>query len=300
MNELAQIDESTGELTDYNPVKNAMEIHISEAGMKIAKRVGNVEAYHKAVDATMKARLEFVRQYKAEYPHKNRYSSGASTCASTPEEYCNQAGLALRTVQSYLCLTDPVKFNFKTQEMKNRVVSTVMTDIETGDVIAIKHTGDEESYTPEQYIESARKVMGGIDLDPASNDMAQHTVMAAEYYTVEDDGLTKDWHGKVWMNPPYTARIINQFITKLVDGYNDGSITDAIVLTNNNTDTAWFHEAVNSCSAVCFTAGRINFVKRDGSTSSPTNGQSFLYFGKHLQAFKKEFSAYGSIMEIVR
>ena len=163
-------------------------------------------------------------------------------------------------------------------------------------VLAMKHTGDEESYTPPAYIESAVEVMGKIDLDPASNEMAQLTVNADHFYTAESDGLTKEWRGKVWMNPPYTARVINVFISKLVSHYAAGEVTEAIVLTNNNTDTSWFHEAANNAAAVCFTSGRINFLKRDGSKSSPTNGQSFIYFGKNIDLFKTVFSKHGLVM----
>ena len=49
----------------------------------------------------------------------------------------------------------------------------------------------------------------------------------------------QEWRGRVWMNPPYTALVINKFIDKLVTGYQSGTITEAIALTNNNTDAAW-------------------------------------------------------------
>jgi len=167
---------------------------------------------------------------------------------------------------------------------------------EAQSVIATLHTGDEESYTPPEYLESARIVMGGIDLDPASNLMAQENVKASTYYTVHDDGLSKDWKGNVWMNPPYTALVINQFIEKLVRHHEGGDVTQAIVLTNNNTDTSWFHIGAKAASAVCFTSGRINFLKRDGTKSSPTNGQSFFYFGNQVEAFRDEFSKHGLVM----
>jgi phage N-6-adenine-methyltransferase len=162
--------------------------------------------------------------------------------------------------------------------------------------LALKHTGDEESYTPAEYLESARAVMGGFDLDPASNPMAQESVRAGEYLTVDDDGLSRHWSGRVWLNPPYTALVINKFVDKLVSHYLDGDVTEAIMLTNNNTDTSWFHQAAKTASAVCFTAGRINFLKRDGSTSSPTNGQAFLYFGEDVERFHAEFSQHGMVM----
>jgi len=163
-------------------------------------------------------------------------------------------------------------------------------------ILATLHTGDEESYTPAIYIKSARRVLGGIDLDPASNVQAQATVRAARFFTVKDDGLSRDWSGRVWMNPPYTARVINDFMAKLCESFERGAVTTAIALTNNNTDTSWFHNSMEVASAVCFTRGRINFMKPDGSTSSPTNGQMFFYFGNNRDAFTAEFQQHGHVV----
>ena len=164
------------------------------------------------------------------------------------------------------------------------------------DTLALKHTGDEESYTPIRYIKSARWVMGAIDLDPASNKQAQKTVRADRYFTKEDDGLAQSWSGRVWLNPPYTALVINKFIEKVVFDYIAGDISQAIVLTNNNTDTSWFHRAALNADAFCFTSGRINFNKPGGELSHPTNGQSFFYFGPELDKFIEEFSGWGFVV----
>lgn len=64
---------------------------------------------------------------------------------------------------------------------------------------------DNEWYTPSLYIEAARQVMGGIDLDPASCAVADQTVKATNYFSQEEDGLAQTWHGRVWCNPPFSS-----------------------------------------------------------------------------------------------
>jgi hypothetical protein len=67
-----------------------------------------------------------------------------------------------------------------------------------------KSSGGFEWYTPPKYLDLVRQVFGGkIDLDPASSELAQETVQATAYFTKDDDGLTKDWFGDVFLNPPF-------------------------------------------------------------------------------------------------
>jgi hypothetical protein len=93
-------------------------------------------------------------------------------------------------------------------------------------------TGEFEWYTPPEYIELARTVLGNIDLDPASNAQAQKTVRADRYFTAADDGLTQEWRGRVWLNPPYSQPLISHFIKKLVDEVGAGNVTEAVLLTH--------------------------------------------------------------------
>lgn len=165
-------------------------------------------------------------------------------------------------------------------------------------VLPTLKSGDEAWYTPAEYVEAARSVLGNIDLDPASNVIAQGLIQARQFYTADDDGLAHEWAGRVWMNPPYTARVINRFIDKLCDSYERGAVPEAIALTNNTTDTEWFHRAIQTASAVCFTRGRISFYKGDQEVAgNPIHGQAFLYFGKNIAAFRREFSAHGVVLE---
>ena len=148
---------------------------------------------------------------------------------------------------------------------------------------------DDEWYTPAKYIESAREVLGRIDLDPASNDFANKTVKADRYFTEESNGLEQEWSGNIWMNPPYSTALLSQFADKLISS----NFSQAIVLVNNATETAWFEKMISKASAIVFHKGRIRFVKRDGEHGAPLQGQAFIYYGDNTERFLEVFSKYG-------
>jgi len=156
-------------------------------------------------------------------------------------------------------------------------------------------TGENEWYTPIEYIEAAREVLGCIDLDPASSEFGQRRVLAQDFYTKETDGLTKEWTGNIWLNPPYSQPSISQFIEKAVLEWDEGRIKKAIILTHNYTDTAWFHIAESRAKNLCFTRGRIKFESSDGKIAAPTQGQCFFYYGNNGNKFKEVFIKYGFI-----
>lgn len=153
------------------------------------------------------------------------------------------------------------------------------------------NSGNNEWYTPADYIEAAREVMGSIDIDPASNDIAQKTVKAKTYYTAETNGLDKEWNGNVWMNPPYASDLIGKFIEKLINEL--PNIAQAIVLVNNATETEWFNKLVSNADAVCFPRSRVKFYMPDGKTGAPLQGQAVLYFGTNENKFVDVFSGKG-------
>jgi phage N-6-adenine-methyltransferase len=160
-----------------------------------------------------------------------------------------------------------------------------------------QNSGNNEWYTPAEYLDMAREVMGGIDLDPASSRMAQQRVKATRYFTINDDGLSKKWKGRVWMNPPYGQPEITQFAQKMVEEVVARRVTQAITLTNNATETGWLHGMMKVASAACFHEGRIRFHVEDGELAgAPLQGQVFLYFGDEVRRFIEVFSRIGMVM----
>ena len=157
-------------------------------------------------------------------------------------------------------------------------------------------TGESEWYTPEIYINAAREVMGEIDVDPASTDIANQIIQAAKYYTIEDDGLSQKWEGNVWMNPPYSQPLISDFCDLLIKKYEIGEVKQACVLVNNATETTFYQNMMNNCKAICFIKGRVKFIDKFGAQSgAPLQGQTILYFGNNPDAFGLIFSQFGAV-----
>lgn len=175
-------------------------------------------------------------------------------------------------------------------------VQSVVDEIQNKPHVSF-NSGENEWYTPVEYIESARRVMGGIDTDPASSELANKTVSADKFYTTETDGLANAWTGNVWMNPPYSQPLITEFTSRLVEKYNTGEFDQACVLVNNATETQFFQLMLACCSAVCFVKGRIKFIDKYGNPSgAPLQGQAVIYFGGRVSEFANEFSKYGKVL----
>lgn len=160
-----------------------------------------------------------------------------------------------------------------------------------------------EWYTPPIYIEAVRDVLGSIQFDPFSCQVANTLVQAGQYYTVSDDATTTTWPvvQTVFANPPYERGLIGRCIDAIIKNYraNDSA---TIVLVNVAADAKWFQEALSNCSAVCFTAKRIRFVKSDGVTlgGGNTRGQAFFYFGNDVAGFSEVFKKFGSVLKSVQ
>jgi hypothetical protein len=159
-----------------------------------------------------------------------------------------------------------------------------------------------EWYTPAKYIEAAREVMGGIDLDPASCAQAQMTVKADCWFgpgsSCGEDGLTQEWRGNVWLNPPYgkTAGKSNagRWIDKLLREYDAGRVDQAILLVNAQTAEQWFKPLWRF--PLCFTDHRIKFVSPTGVRSQPTHGNVFVFVGVDDALFKRVFAQFGAVV----
>jgi phage N-6-adenine-methyltransferase len=155
------------------------------------------------------------------------------------------------------------------------------------------NAGNNEWYTPPEYIAAAIEVMGGIDLDPATTPKANEVVGATRIYTADDDGLFYPWQGRVWMNPPYASELVGKFASKLAQHVQTGDVTDAIVLVNNATETGWFYTLTSVASAVVFPKGRVRFWEPNGAISAPLQGQAVVYIGPRPDLFLNAYRQFG-------
>ena len=159
-----------------------------------------------------------------------------------------------------------------------------------------QNTGENEWYTPPEFIEAARAVMGGIDCDPASSAIANETVKAEKFFTAEQDGRDKEWGRRVWMNPPYAQPLIAEFSKGISSRYESGKVQEACVLVNNATETGWFQGMMAVAAAVAFIKSRVRFLDPEGNPGAPLQGQCVLYFGENKERFSNEFSRFGIVL----
>lgn len=88
-----------------------------------------------------------------------------------------------------------------------------------------------------------------------------------KYFTPDDDGLSQEWKGVCWCNPPY-GREIGKWVEKayIVSEFYGVKV---VMLLPARTDTAWFH---NYCmkGKIEFIRGRLKFGKSKNSAPFPS------------------------------
>ncbi|MEH1787534.1 MAG: hypothetical protein V7L23_18655 [Nostoc sp.] len=171
----------------------------------------------------------------------------------------------------------------------------------------------QEHYTPPHIVKMAREVLGGIDLDPCSSDLANRVVRASVHITSQQDGIKSAWRKQfwnqgvsVWCNPPGSRHIKPslpmQFWEKLCKEVAKGNVSHALYL-------AYSLEQLQQCQKagyppmaqfpLCIPRRRIAFIDMDGNEQkSPTHGNVIVYIPgmiDNTEGFKRVFSQLGYV-----
>jgi len=156
----------------------------------------------------------------------------------------------------------------------------------------VKPDSHDDWQTPLRIIEAARATLGGIDTDPSTcKEWNDGTVQAKTFYTKENSGLDNDWHGRVWLNPPWSMS--DRFVAKLREEIRINRVTSAVLLVNGICMMAkWF--APLWWQPICF--AKIPFKPPKGKAKLTTPFSVLAYFGDQKAAFFEHFSAHGPIV----
>lgn len=105
--------------------------------------------------------------------------------------------------------------------------------------------------------------LGTFDLDPCAP-VLRPWPTALHHFTVQDDGLSRPWHGRVWLNPPF-GKESSKWLARLKDHGNGIALVAARTETRMFFDHVWGH-----ASCICFLKSRPHFCRVDG-TPAPFN-----------------------------
>lgn len=124
--------------------------------------------------------------------------------------------------------------------------------------------GTDEHDTPIEFFEPLARAVDGFDLDPCAS---EHSQLAETNLTKAEDGL-REWWGKVYMNPPYSA--VNEWMNhaKIQNQYGKTDLIVALVYAR--TSTQWFHNHASTADYLCFIEGRLQFAGNDQTAPAPS------------------------------
>ena len=128
-------------------------------------------------------------------------------------------------------------------------------------------------------------------MNPCADD-GKH-ISCKRHYTACDDGLIREWEGRVFMNPPYSQPGV--WMKKLQAEIKLERVTEAIALVPAATDTKWLSPVLKS-QPVCFWTGRIKFLSEDYQPrNSARQSHVLVYWGLRKERFREVFEPHGFV-----
>lgn len=151
-----------------------------------------------------------------------------------------------------------------------------------------KNTSD-EWYTPPSIFTK----LGHFDLDPCAA-IEPLWKIADTNYTQIDDGLSKPWVGRVWLNPPYSRPLLEHFIRRLAEHGN------GIALIFNRCDCKLFQDVIfKRADGILFIKGRVKFYSGTGKQNGPAGcGSVLIAFGADNADILRECGIEGKFFHI--
>lgn len=149
--------------------------------------------------------------------------------------------------------------------------------------------GKDEWLTPPDLI----KKLGNFDLDPCSP-INRPWPTAKNHFTLIDDGLSKEWYGRVWCNPPY-GKEAAIWLDKLAK-HNNG-----IALIFARTETKMFFDQVwEKADAVLFLKGRLFFHHVSGEVAKANAGAPsvLIAYGKENSKILEQSTIEGKFINL--
>lgn len=117
--------------------------------------------------------------------------------------------------------------------------------------------------TPLDFFRKWNEFIGGFDIDVCAN---KENAKCSKFFSKEDDGLSQEWIGKCWMNPPY-GREIGRWMKKAYESSRQGATV--VCLVPSRTDTKWWHDYAMK-GQITFIKGRLKFGDSKNSAPFPS------------------------------
>lgn len=138
-----------------------------------------------------------------------------------------------------------------------------------------KTVGDTQTWiTPRWIIDT----LGPFDLDPAASSVRPWDCAGVNWCGgTADDGLSRPWHGRVWLNPPFDRYEVGKWIKRLAEH------RSGIALLHARTEAEWFEPVWEKARAILFLADRLYFHYPDGRRADANSGAPacLIAFGKY-------------------